>query len=285
MIMNHKNKIFASLFSVFILVTLWQLLSMWINYPDLIPTLPDLLKHTISLFLSKGFYFTLSATVLRGLIGFAISFIIAFLLARLSFNSQFWKHFFHPVLVVIRSIPVISIVLIALFWFSPSHLPIFIALLTMFPILYQNILNGFEHTDIRYVEMAQVFGKSKFQILWDIYLPSSRNQIFSGISTAMGFGWRAIIIGEVLAQPFRGIGTSMKMAQSYINIAELIAWTFVAVVISYLFEFIIKYLINKLLTIVAFDSELNPFHSTELIHHLKVCNLYMAYDFQFHPLI
>ncbi len=240
--MNSKNKFLPTFISISLLLIFWQLLSMWINYPDLIPTLPYLLKQIFSLFSGIEFYIILSSTILRGLIGFVISFIIAFVLARISFISIFWKHFFHPIIVVIRSVPVISIVLIALFWFSPNQLPIFIALLTMFPILYQNILNGFQQTDKRYVEMAQVFGKTKFQILWNIYLPSAKNQIFSGISTAMGFGWRAIIIGEVLAQPFRGIGTSMKLAQSFINISELIAWTFIAIGISYLFEFLIKHI-------------------------------------------
>ena len=145
-------------------------------------------------------------------------------------------------MVVIRSVPVISLVLIALLWFSPNQLPVFIALLTMWPVLYQNMLNGLESTDERLVEMARVFGKTKMQRLEHIYLPSAKNLIFSGISTAMGFGWRAVIIGEVLSQPFRGIGTGMKTAQAYINISDLIAWTVVAILISYLFEHIIKYI-------------------------------------------
>jgi ABC-type nitrate/sulfonate/bicarbonate transport system ATPase subunit/ABC-type nitrate/sulfonate/bicarbonate transport system permease component len=256
--MSIKNKTWPTVISISILLILWQLLSIWINFPDVIPSLPHLLKETLMLFSGAEFYFTLAATIIRGMIGFVITFIVAFILARISFNFVFWKHFFQPVLVVIRSVPVISIVLIALFWFSPNQLPIFIALLTMFPILYQNILNGFEQTDKRLVEMATVFAKSKFQILWEIYLPSARNQIFSGISTAMGFGWRAIIIGEVLAQPFRGIGTSMKLAQSFINISELIAWTLVAISISYLFEFLIKGMQNFKINIKFKSKNIRP---------------------------
>lgn len=256
--MSIKNKIWPTAISISLLLILWQLLSMWINFPDLIPSLPHLLKETLTLFSGAEFYLTLAATIIRGIIGFVITFFVAFILARIAFNFVFWKHFFQPVLVVIRSLPVISIVLIALFWFSPNQLPIFIALLTMFPILYQNILNGFEQTDKRFVEMATVFAKSKFQILWEIYLPSAKNQIFSGISTAMGFGWRAIIIGEVLAQPFRGIGTSMKLAQSFINISELIAWTLVAISISYLFEFLIKGIQNIKINITFKAKNIRP---------------------------
>jgi len=113
-------------------------------------------------------------------------------------------------------------------------------LITMFPILYQNTLTGLEQCDYKNVEMAKLFGKSAYRRFVSIYLPASKASIFDGISTAMGFGWRAIIIGEVLAQPVHGIGTAMKEAQAYINVSELIAWTVVAIGISYFFEFIIK---------------------------------------------
>ncbi|MCE5331185.1 MAG: ATP-binding cassette domain-containing protein [Bacteroidales bacterium] len=234
------KKLIPTLLAISFLLLSWQLVAIGIGYPDIFPTLPDLFKNTGLLLVSADFYPALLYTVLRGLAGFFLSFIFAFTFALMSAFSSFWKAFFHPVLVVIRSIPVISLVLIALLWFSPPNLPVFIALLTMLPVLYQNILNGLEHTDKRFIEMARVFGKTRRQIFHYVYLPSAKSLIFSGISTAMGFGWRAIIIGEVLAQPVHGIGTGMKQAQAYINVSELIAWTVIAIGVSYFFEFIIK---------------------------------------------
>lgn len=237
-----KYKLLPTFLSLFTILIFWQILALSIGYPAIFPTLPDLLKNTILLFESDSFYKILFATIVRGLVGFLFSFGIAVFLAIIATFSPFWKSFLHPIFVVIRSIPVISLVLVTLLWFSPDGLPIFIALLTMLPILYQNFLNGLESTDFRYVEMAKVFGKSRIQIFINIYLPAAKILIFSGISTAMGFGWRVIIIGEVLAQPNRGIGSSMKIAQTYINVSELIAWTLVAIGISYFFEYMIKYI-------------------------------------------
>jgi len=237
-----RSKILPVFLSVITLSVLWQVLSVLIGYPAIFPTLPALILNIQKLFTSVNFYEVLSATIVRGLIGCFISFSIAFLLATIATFSTFWRNFFHPIFIVIRSIPVISLVLIALLWFAPDGLPVFIALFTMLPILYQNTLNGLESTDKKYIEMAKIFGKSKTEIFKFIYLPSSRKLIFSGLSTAMGFGWRAIIIGEALAQPSLGIGSSMKQAQTYINVSELIAWTVVAIGISYLFEMIIRYL-------------------------------------------
>lgn len=242
--MKH-SKLLPTILSILFLGLVWELIALQIGYPAIFPSLIDLLKETGRLIISENFFVEISVTILRGLIGIAFAFSIAFVLGIIAAFSSFWKAFFHPLVVVSRSIPVISLVLIALLWLTPPCLPVFIALITMFPILYQNILTGLEQTDKRYIEMATVFGKSGLSQFFNIYLPSAKKVIFDGIKTAMGFGWRAIIIGEALSQPVHGIGSAMKQAQVYINVSELVAWTVVAIGISYLFEYIIK-LIQKI---------------------------------------
>jgi len=239
-----KTKLIPTLLAIFFIAILWQLISWQIGFPTLFPSLVDLVKQVFALFTVENFILTVSTTILRGALGFAFAFVFAFLLATIATFSIFWRNFFHPIIVIARSIPVISFVLIAILWFSPPYLPVFIAVITMFPILYQNILTGLEQTDIMWIEMAKAFGKSPYQRFVSIYLPAAKSIIFDGISTAMGFGWRAIIIGEVLAQPLHGIGTSMKQAQAFINVSELIAWTVIAVGVSYLFEGIVRMIKN-----------------------------------------
>lgn len=235
-----KKELFPTLLSIFTIAFIWQLISWQIGFPAVFPSLIDLVKQVFELFLSDDFIFTVSITLLRGFFGFVIAFIFSFLFATTAKFSDFWKAFFHPIIVISRSIPVISFVLLAILWFSPPYLPIFIAVITMLPILYQNILTGLENTDKKWIEMAKAFGKSPYQRFKTIYLPASKSIIFDGVSTAMGFGWRAVIIGEVLAQPIHGIGTSMKQAQAFINVPELIAWTIVAVGLSYIIDNIIN---------------------------------------------
>jgi ABC-type nitrate/sulfonate/bicarbonate transport system ATPase subunit len=93
--------------------------------------------------------------------------------------------------------------------------------------------------------MAKVFRKNTIERLLHIFWPAARKHIFAGMSTALGFGWRAVIIGEVLAGPVFGIGTSMKKAQAYINMPALLAWTLIAVIISFGFEHLIQWLAEK----------------------------------------
>ncbi len=254
-----KHKLIPTLVALIFLSVAWQISAIVIGFPNIFPSFSELLVQVFLLLCSKFFLVTVMSTVLRGFLGFFIAFVLAFFVAVISNFHLFWRHFFHPIIVITRSVPVISFVLIAIFWFTPSQLPIFIALLTMFPILTQSILTGLEQTDIRWIEMAKIFGKSSFKRLISIYLPASKKSILDGMNTALGFGWRAIIIGEVLAQPLHGIGSAMKQAQSFMNTSELMAWTVIAILISSLFDGLIKFFRktrwNKNL---SFQSPLNP---------------------------
>jgi NitT/TauT family transport system permease protein len=131
---------------------------------------------------------------------------------------------------------------LALIWFNVSSVPIFIAFLTMFPVICTNVTDGIRNTDKDLVEMAYVYKIRKYRIVSEIYLPSIVPYVFSGASSALGFGWRAVIIGEVLSQPHYGIGTLMQTAQTFLIVKDVIAWTIIAIIISYIFEFGIRYL-------------------------------------------
>jgi ABC-type nitrate/sulfonate/bicarbonate transport system ATPase subunit/ABC-type nitrate/sulfonate/bicarbonate transport system permease component len=227
------------------MLIIWQIAATAYSNPAMFPGVTDLFSELWKMIINGNFYVALLFTIIRGLVGFLIAASLAGILASIALHHQAWKLFIHPWVVTIRSVPVISLVLIALIWLAPPNLPAFIAFFTMFPILYQHILSGLEHTDPKLVEMAKVFRKNAIERLFHIFWPSARKHIYAGASTALGFGWRAVIIGEVLASPVFGIGTSMKKAQAYINMPELLAWTLIAVIISFGFEHLIQGMAGK----------------------------------------
>jgi NitT/TauT family transport system permease protein len=143
---------------------------------------------------------------------------------------------------------VISIILLALIWFNPGSVPVFIGMLTMFPFITTNVSDGIKSIDRDLVTMAEFYKVRRERIIRELYIPAIMPFIVSGASSALGIGWRAIIIGEVLSQPEYGIGTMMQNAQTFLNIDAVIAWTIVAVLISYGFEKTIRWFESKYIT-------------------------------------
>ena len=234
-----KNKL-ISLAGIAFLLLVWEVVSMLSRSEQIVPSPANTLIATGRVFLLPGFWTSLSVTVLRGLAGFVISMVLAMLIGIPAGLNRSFFLFINPLLVTIRSTPVISLILLAIIWFGNQQVPVFIAILTMFPVITVNVTEGIRNVDSELVEMARTYRVSRAGILKDIYIPSIIPYLTSGISNALGFGWRAIIIGEVLSQPRSGIGTQMQNARIFLQVNELIAWTIIAIAISYLFELIIR---------------------------------------------
>lgn len=229
-----------SILSILILICIWKLASLIYSSELILPSPESTAIETFKLLVSENFIKIIGATMLRGIIGFIISFILGILLGVFAGINSYFEAFLKPILVSIRSVPVISLILLALIWFKVDLVAIFIAFLTMFPFICNNVIDGIKNVDTDLIEMSQIYKVEKLKIIKEVYLPAITPFIFSGASSAMGFGWRAIIIGEVLSQPKYGIGTLMQSAQTYLLVNEVIAWTIIAIIISYLFELIIR---------------------------------------------
>lgn len=227
--------------SIIFMLVLWKGLSLYFDSDFILPSPENTLLTTLQLFTDKGFLSAVGLTMVRGIIGFALSFILGLGFGVLAGISSDFNAFLKPILITIRSTPVVAVILLALIWLNPNSVPVFIGFLTMFPFICTNVIDGIRSIDKNVIEMAHFYKIDKIRMVREVYIPAIMPFIISGSSSAMGIGWRAIIIGEVLSQPQYGIGTSMQMAQTFLKVDTVIAWTIIAVLISYIFERIIRW--------------------------------------------
>lgn len=227
--------------SVLFMLFVWKMLAWMFDSSFIVPHPEDTLIKVISLSGNPEFLNIAGTTIFRGLTGFLISALLGVATGILAGISPGFNAFITPILVTIRSTPVISLILLALIWFSSGMVPVFIAMLTMFPFICTNVVDGIRSVDRNLIEMARFYQVGQQKIITGVYLPAIIPFIISGASSALGIGWRAIIIGEVLSQPRYGIGTSMQSEQIFLNVDAVIAWTLIAVLISYIFEKLIRW--------------------------------------------
>jgi NitT/TauT family transport system permease protein len=240
-----KNRLISFSAIVFLFI-IWKLVSLWTGSEQLIPSPEKTLLSVLDVVSRDNFLPSLITTIGRGLIGFAISLVLALLLGIPAGMNKTFNLMLNPLIVTFRSTPIISLILLAIIWFGNEWVPVFIAVLTMFPIICTNIIEGIRSVDKDLIEMGNTYRVRKSRIITEIYLPSISPFLTSGISNALGFGWRAIIIGEVLAQPGFGVGTQMQNAQIFLQVSELIAWTLIAILVSAAFEMLVRIVEKKL---------------------------------------
>lgn len=234
------KRIVLTCLSILLIPVAWQLLSWQMAQPQLIPSFPDLIRALFRLVYSPGFLVSIGTTCLRACVGLLLSLAAASITAFLLNRSEGIRLLFMPWLSLLRSVPVISFILLALIFLNPEMIPLLIAFLTMYPLLTENLLKGLMNRRDSWKILARQFHLNAWNRLFQINYPQLKPYLFSGLASAVGFGWRAIIMGEVLSQCVDGIGKRMKEAQVFIDVPELIAWTLVAIVLSWLTDKLIS---------------------------------------------
>ena len=234
------KRIVLTCLSILLIPVAWQLLSWQMAQPQLIPSFPDLIRALLRLVYTPGFLVSIGTTCLRACVGLLLSLAAASITAFLLNWSEAIRFLFMPWLSLLRSVPVISFILLALIFLNPEMIPLLIAFLTMYPLLTENLLKGLMNRRDSWKMLARQFHLNAWNRLFQINYPQLRPYLFSGLASAVGFGWRAIIMGEVLSQCVDGIGKRMKEAQVFIDVPELIAWTLVAIVLSWLTDKLIS---------------------------------------------
>ncbi len=154
----------------------------------------------------------------------------------LGYRLTFVKDLLKPVMVLLKSIPVASFVILALIWAGSKNLSVLISFIVVLPMIYVNTLAGLGSTDGKLLEMAKVFRMSAVRKIRYIYVPALLPYLKSGCRIALGMSWKSGVAAEVIGVPDHSIGEKLYMAKIYLNTADVLAWTLVIILVSALVE-------------------------------------------------
>lgn len=235
-ILRNKEKILIVLFWILV----WEILSLIINQEIYLPSPNAAFSSLISLLGKKDTYLTIAYSSYRTLSGFLLSCLAGILLGIVCGIHRAVYNLFHPLIVIIRTIPVMSIIIIAIMWFKGTNVPIFVSFLMCFPIIWTNTVTGIRSTDIHLLQMCQVYKIKKIRVIKSVYLASSLPYIRAGMISALGIGWKVTSAAEVLSLPKYSIGRFLYDSKVYLEIPDLFAWTIIIIALSFLFEKVLK---------------------------------------------
>ena len=232
---------------VLIWLAVWQILAVVINNSILLSGPVETVTALISLCSEPSFFLSVGTTIGKVLLGFLTGLILGSVLAVLSYRFGLIKDFLSPFVSVIKSIPIVSFIIIALIWAGSSNVTLIVSSVISFPIFYKNILEGLSVTDKKMLDMAKVFQMKASKKIRYIYLPSLSSHIRSAVSLAIGMAFRGGITAEVVGQPLRSIGNGLYRAKINLATSEMLAWTLVAVLSAFVIERLISFIVKKVI--------------------------------------
>ena len=243
--------------SVAFWVALWWVVAAIFQKPLLLPTPPQTMAALAALAATGEFYLTVLLSLFRILLGIVLALVGGALLALLTTQSALCHHLFSPLLTLFKATPVASVIFLMLLWVGRDSVPLWIAFMMAFPIVWSNVREGLLQTDRQLLEMARLFGVPRTRVLMKLRLPALAPYLLSACRSAIALSWKAGVAAEVLCVPARSIGRAIYEGKTYLMTEELFAWTLVVILISVLIEKGALALLGKAQRALAAQKEVN----------------------------
>ena len=217
---------------ILIWIVLWQMLYLKVGREVLVPSPLQTLEKLRGMLQEPKFYLQVAYTLKRTLLGIGLSFALGLLTAFLSDMSGLIEAFLKPAITLMKSTPVMAIIILALLWFESHEVPIFVCFLMCYPIVYTNVLAGLKALDKELIEMSKVFEVKGWLCIRKCYLPQLRPYLYAALDLSVSMAWKVVIAAEVLAVPKYAIGYALLDAKRYLETREVFAWMIVIVSLS-----------------------------------------------------
>lgn len=231
-----KRNVFTKVLVILIWISIWQLASMLSEIDILFPGPYKVLISLCGLVKTRVFYLSLFNSFIKITAGFILAFAAGVLLAAACHRFTILKSFIAPIVYLMKSLPVVSFIILLLMWTSSAYLSVYIAFIVVFPIIYHGTCEGISNLDVRILEMAEVFRMGRVRKIRYIYAPQVFSYITGSSKVALGMCWKAGISAEVIGLPAYSIGQQMYFSKLYLMADELLAWSVAIIIVSVIFE-------------------------------------------------
>lgn len=217
--------------SIVIFVVIWEIMALLIGVPYLLPSPIDVAFSFIELLISPGpsgvewagelMGHTL-LSLFRVIIGFAISVVSGTIIGIAMGWWRFIRNLVEPVFDLIRPIPPMAWIPLAMLWFGLGFKPaIFLIWLGTFAPVLLNTIMGVENTSKTLIEVARTLGAKNRQVLTKVVIPSAVPSILVGIKVGFGVGWMCLVATELTGSA-SGLGYMIMYYQWVMQPAKVI---------------------------------------------------------------
>lgn len=194
-------------------------------------------------------YASIGFSLLRLLIGFAVSFALGGALGTLAGLFPAVEHFMKPFVAVSRTIPTAAVVLVltALFLVPgklpfADYIPSFLTFLVAFPLLYEAFRKGIRETDRDLADALELdAGRKSLRGTVHVLWPNSRPYVELALAQGLGLSFKVTIMSEVLSASsatHSGLGTLIMECQTnpLLRVEDILPYSVIALLLMFVID-------------------------------------------------
>ncbi|MET9156786.1 ABC transporter permease [Streptomyces parvulus] len=189
---------------------LWQVLTsrdvdLWLRFSQF-PTVTDVARAFADRLAGPDYWTDLTDSLTRILTGFLLAAVLGVATGVLVARSRLAEDLLGPVLEVIRPVPAIALVPVAILLFPSNEQGIVFITCTaaFFPVLVST-RHAVRALTPTWEEAVRTMGGGRWRVLASVVLPGALPGVFGGLSVGIGVSWICVISAEMISGQY-GVG-------------------------------------------------------------------------------
>ncbi|NHN31891.1 ABC transporter permease [Paenibacillus agricola] len=161
--------------------------------------------------------------------------------------SKFIEKLLEPTIQMLRPIPPVSWIPLAIIWFGIANKPaIFLVFIgSFFPIVI-NAIQGVKTTDKNLIRAASMMGAKQWKLIRYVILPAALPSIFTGLRLGIGIAWALTVTAEMVAVK-SGLGYVLWDSYYFLRYDLVIASMASIGLMGFLMDVLIKKVMDRML--------------------------------------
>lgn len=225
-----------------LLLAIWQGIVLALQLPNYILPTPFQVFH--SLITDHALILTqLLPTLVETLLGLSFGILLGMSLALSMCLFRAVYSLLQPLLLISQALPVFAIAPLLVIWFGYGVTAKIVTttLMLFFPIT-NNFLHGLKQTPPHYLDIAQLMGGNRWQILYHVRIPAALPQLASGIRLATAMAPLGAVIGEWVGSN-QGLGFLLLNSNAQMQIDLMFATLITLILLGISLYFLVDQLL------------------------------------------
>ncbi len=225
---------------ILLLILGWSVLSISYDNDLIFPTIPQIIKELGVILTSKVALVSILWTIIRVVITVLICFIIGFGILIIYVLNPVSISFFKPLITIMRSTPLAVVSIFIFILIGADTGPYVITLLMTFPVVIEGLIVSINQIDKEIIDETKTLKGSSIEKITQVYIPIIMPYILMTFIQSLGMSFKVIIMGEYICQTKNSIGKLLYNAKANLDMATLIGYGIIIVVIVTILEQLIK---------------------------------------------
>lgn len=216
---------------IILIGVLIQILGKIKGNPLVFPGVLEILRSFSRLLSDSRTYHLILTTLMHLFVSLAVSSMIGVSLGVAEGLCPFLKKILSPLMIMLRSIPMIVIVVIIMVLSDYSFVPYISACMILVPLISEAACEGCIRIDRELVDVYMLNSSFSPRILFWVYLPLMSGYLRQAYVNAVGMGIKIIITTEYLVQTKNSLGKAVFSSSYFNNYDEIYAYALIMIIL------------------------------------------------------